>query len=285
MEVIRDRATLLDWLAGKSPQLAVALATRTALRFLPLVATDKSDLASANVVLPTFRAVAAAWLAGMTGVLAEDLGDAASCADAAAAATSEPKAAFAADSAAAAARVALASSASDGAGAAKAAFNARVAFDLGAAAGATSAVGPKEMIWAPIDHDVDLIENGYSPRKLLQAPLWSGEPYDEILIEWRKLNKNLRDLQENWEVWLDWYSDRLSIPFQRPLIEPLEVDRVVKLNEKDWQEGPSHINSIILELEFLHRKPDDSPEIIEGSIRLTYQTPTWHQDDRQASAY
>ncbi|MEJ8475461.1 hypothetical protein [Roseibium algae] len=61
---------------------------------------------------------------------------------------------------------------------------------------------------------------------------------------WRDMRQSLEALDQDWDVWTDWYDDRLQ---GRPANPDLEVARVT-LPEDLWQQGPEVVNARIREL-------------------------------------
>ena len=86
---------------------------------------------------------------------------------------------------------------------------------------------------------------------------------------------------QSWQVWTDWYDDILrgaDHPDSRPLIEELEVARVL-IPDDDWDKGPAHVNALIAELEAEYRAkaPAQRPAIIEvavGEDRRLHRVPS-----------
>lgn len=64
----------------------------------------------------------------------------------------------------------------------------------------------------------------------------------------------------NWNVWIDWYNDRLNgADRSRPIIEKLEIARVL-IPDEDWAQGPAHLNLLIQRLEDQYRRVDPDLE-------------------------
>lgn len=286
---IRDSDSLEAWLEGQPREVAVIVAARAALRVLPLVVSegegDRGDKRAA--LLRYCRAVAAAWVAGtwpahaftvrsaasdaaFASDAASDAAFAADSADAASAAASDAAAdaAFAADAAAADAATAAADAASAAADAAfaaaaasRAAFASGAVFD-GAAAGASRAAGTfgGDAIYDRINDDAKFIESGRNVFELGVAPLWRGDIPGLIRQRWDGFRNALpKDVYVHWNVWIDWYEDRLrGSAGSRPVIEELEIARVL-IPGKEWEQGAAHVNALIKLLEDEHRRvdPDD----------------------------
>ena len=67
-------------------------------------------------------------------------------------------------------------------------------------------------------------------------PAWAGRRWTEFKEE---LPEN-----EEWQVWTDWYEQRLV---GRPASEMLEFERV-RIPNDEWKRGPAHVNAIIAKL-------------------------------------
>jgi hypothetical protein len=55
----------------------------------------------------------------------------------------------------------------------------------------------------------------------------------------------LYEADAGWEVWIDWYNERLN---GSPTDADLEIDRVLKVDEETWKSDPKTINSRIKEI-------------------------------------
>ena len=81
---------------------------------------------------------------------------------------------------------------------------------------------------------------------------------NRISAKWAELKDVLLPFDQNWQVWMDWYEDRLrgtDHPNSRPLIEALELERVL-IADEDWEQGPQHVNAMIAALEAKYRPID-----------------------------
>jgi hypothetical protein len=110
---------------------------------------------------------------------------------------------------------------------------------------------------AAIEADIALMEAG-NPQEsnlgaadgsfktsLLSKPLWSGETPREIRCSWQSLRNYLRDLDEGFEIWIDWYEKRLQgEPFN------LEAEhKRAQLSEERLSKSPAEINAYLLKAE------------------------------------
>lgn len=100
---------------------------------------------------------------------------------------------------------------------------------------------------------------------------------------WIELKRTLGSLDEGWEVWTDWYDDILRGADHldsRPLIEELEVARVL-IPDADWEKGPAHINALIAALEAKYRGGVPAPDEIEPQDSTAAQ---FRESDRRIDA-
>ncbi len=73
---------------------------------------------------------------------------------------------------------------------------------------------------------------------------------------WTLLKSDLIGLGENWDVWTDWYEERLN---GIPSIEPLEPARA-SIAETDWLQGPVFVNGKIRQqIDEIEKEIFDSP--------------------------
>lgn len=103
----------------------------------------------------------------------------------------------------------------------------------------------------------------------------------------------LLSLDQDWQVWTDWYEDRLrgaNHPGSRPIIEELEIERV-KLVDEHFHKGPKVVNAMLAELEARYRNPPlevppQRPAIIEveyGEDGRLHRKPSHPSDARDAA--
>ena len=261
MPQISSRKELEAWLNSQSREAAVTIAARAALRVLPLVRSaykKRPGRIKNTIILPLFRAMPTAWAAGAWPARAVEL----RAADAADAAYAARAAYAAADAAYAAAGAAYAAAGA----AADAAYAARAAADAAdAAAGAAGAAGAAydaaydaayAAIWNAISTDTDQILAGMDLAQLAQSSLWPGSMPDWARTNWDELKSSLLALNEDWDVWTDWYEARLR---GDPPIEALEIARVL-ISEDLWDQGAAVVNAHIKNLIREH-----SPEPVHAS--------------------
>jgi hypothetical protein len=246
------RKELQDWLESLPPEqgrwVAVAIAARTALRVVPLVATDvprgndeDSKLRFQNLAFAVFFANAVAWAVAQYPTQRNEL-EAYRYAARADATTAGPA------SAAAIAAYAAADAAID---------NMARADDYSyAVASATDAADAASDIWAAVSRDANFIASGETAHTLASQPLWpNGVP--EWAEEYWKLLQEALPREDKWQVWIDWYNRRLV-----GLADPEEIELLfATVPYKERDKGRAAANRWIGErLEELQRKDSSPPE-------------------------
>jgi hypothetical protein len=227
-----------------------------ALRVLPALADAMVDRegrrenSSATVALPVLRALAVAWLAGIypnEGARLQRAAAFASRDSFYAAFHAKFAASAAADAAGGAADAAVASSstaASFGTSLAAAA-NAAVSFTAEVDVAASAAASRASSCGA-VAADAATLERGVAPRVLGFRPLWQeGQIPPWTADGWSRLKSALVDEDKHWEVWTDWYQDRLD--GKAPEFEEVELARGM-LGEEFWEGGPERVNRELLRI-------------------------------------
>ncbi len=153
--------------------------------------------------------------------------------DAARTARSARAAAYAADAVAASVGVGVAKSVNSAA-----AYAARVARSARGAADTTAYT-----VDAAAKADWKKLKDGSAPSHLLQTSLWlqRGVP-GWASRAWRKMKRDLLELDQGWVVWTRWYEDVLS---GKPFVEALEFDCRLAIHEETWEQGPAILNAEI----------------------------------------
>ena len=73
--------------------------------------------------------------------------------------------------------------------------------------------------------DAQFVEKGSSVKDLAIQPLWNGDSMEnhfplQLKQKWQILKQHLIALNQDWDVWIDWYEARLD---GKPLIEEIEI--------------------------------------------------------------
>ena len=290
MTVTENVEQFVEWLKGQ-PDVCAVFVTRMSLRVLPLVVSepDERKKSGANIVMPVFRALAAAWTVSARTVSAWP----ARAAEAQDAADAAGKAAYAAGSAEAGAQNADAEVVAFAAGyAADVAANAVGPPDAGPlVTRITEVTGLTTTFRTALQNDIarfvdtrqavsppallSLVGDGgarQAAASLARTPLWQGGMPPTLAASWNKLKARLIEADEGWDVWIDWYEARLH-GHPEPN-EALEVARVL-IPDTDWERGPAYVNRVIAELMERHAPkspvppslPDPLPSPVSFEIR------------------
>lgn len=262
MVKISDSNGLEARLAGRPREVAVAIAARAALRMLPHIA-DYVEQAPADLAVPLalsmFRAVAVAQVSSTSLTRGAQVRR-----PARSAANAVHSARAAAVGGPVLIRAPTAQAAIAAANAAAAAARATRAAALAAAAALdTARAAADAAVRRTIHADISVLDTGGTAPGLKRLPLWADGAPAAFRRNWADLKQTLLSLGDNWQVWTDWYDDILrgaDHPDSRPLIEELELARVL-IPDADWEKGPNHVNALIVFLEMEHRRPPDPDEI------------------------
>lgn len=212
------------WLRRQPRGVAVALAARAALRVLPLLKAAKASRGfRSNIVLPVFRAAAVSWAAANYPARERELAGAAS------AATFAPFTGAASTTASAAVETAAFAPFFD-------------VFDPAAFTAPVFAAAGTSAFQRAISADAELVDDGAAPSAIASLPLWpnEGQPV-ELQSFWEKLKRGLLEAGEDWNVWTDWYEDRL----QGRVREESHELSYVQIKNALWDQGAAVVNAEI----------------------------------------
>ena len=245
---IDDRESLEIWLKDQSREVAVLIAARAALRVAPLAVRTQPGLLQglgtavqlSNLTGAIFRASASARAAAKYRDRANELRRAAFATGAAAAAAAALTTDDAYDrpdetddTAASAANAAFAAAAAD-------AFAATdVAVTRAAAAAYFAAVANSAAIWSAVQTNVENIQ-ARGAGATADLPLWTNGGPAWANAEWIAL-KTALPKDEDWEVWIDWYEERLR---GGSLDEDYELV-FATVPQEEWDKGPAAANAWI----------------------------------------
>ena len=259
------RGEMEHWLISQPREAATAIAARAVLRVLPLIAVDQfptQSLALSNLVLACCRAAGVSWTTVQFSIRDARFRTAANAAASAAgnaAADADAANAVVAAAAANAANVAAVAADADGDGGAIADAAGAVGAAFVAAAAANGAAANANI--NAVAADADAINAAgdrafFFASEQAGASLWpiNGFPRS-IEGAWLRLKTVLLAADEGWDVWIDWYEDRLA---GRPANPDLERARFT-LPEELWQQGPKAVNAEIRRLIEERRADRDPP--------------------------
>jgi hypothetical protein len=91
---------------------------------------------------------------------------------------------------------------------------------------------------AAIQWDAAAKASGKFVPDILGRKLWPGSRPPWIAELWKKLKQDLFAVQEDWEVWTDWYETRLQ---GKAYYEESEMARL-RVAEENWEQGPRIVN-------------------------------------------
>jgi hypothetical protein len=225
----------ISWFEAQPAQFSIVISARAALRSIPMIKLGSSRGSTRkNIVLRAFRAVAAAWATGAFPGQIEQLRRAAR----------DATSGLGDLSAALPIRAAVysaATAASVGVESSKPASTA-VSYAL-------DAVGSRgreafQDTWTAIATDAQLLDRNTNTASIAHSKLWPGRNPDWADDNWQELKSALHGANEGWEVWTEWYEDRLMATVPD---EVVELGRVT-IPEKVWGRGPKVANAKIKEI-------------------------------------
>jgi hypothetical protein len=222
-----DHVQLDAWLKDQPREVGLLMGGRAALRALPVMASDiinsKNEEDFSEAVLKVFRALATAWC---MGAYSHHKGFRFAAASAGAASAAEAVRDVSATAAASSAGYAVAVRPGDA---------------VRAAAFAIHDNTPT--FWAQLSNDARRMARGDAISVIAGSPLWDEGAPLQTLEPWRQLADYLMSADGSWNVWIDWYNDRLV---GRARGEDQEMIFAMVPPEK-WDEGPTAVNTWITE--------------------------------------
>ena len=151
---------------------------------------------------------------------------------------------------------------------------ARAAAYAAAAADASAEVailpGPSDTatFWSAVSDDATRVEEGVAASDIAGSPLWQRQRFhyqffgpddirdhfnrspvaelvneqpDQLQSSWQELKAALLAAKQDWDVWTDWYDDRLD---GRVRNEEREL-AYVRIDDALWKQGPAIVNAEI----------------------------------------
>jgi hypothetical protein len=241
---IKSRDDLKRWLDGRSVAEARVIASRAALRVLPLISGIDLFLYDRrrNVAISTssvFRASSLAWVASKYPRQTNDLSrvKARTVADYALWASvlpedidpSELAAIFDPTNAALAAAAAV-----------RTAYYADAANSSANTANYAATGAIEEKVWQSVSADALALSEGLAPELQANRPLWPGGVPLHVSAEWQKLIQSLPP-NEDWDIWTAWYERRLT-----GRLYPESYELVfARVPDEAWKKGPAAANAWI----------------------------------------
>jgi hypothetical protein len=248
-----DIEAVRQWLAKQSDDVAVAFAARAALRVLPATTFSSwpgtGRKTTRETVLRVFRALATAWAVAAFPSHRRELNDAARAALSGLGDIKAPPPIRAA---------VYASAAASG----EERATSRASIVIGYALEAAGSLGREafELFLQALATDASLFDQRFSAVTLAHSQLWPRQNPNWVLTSWGELRFALLDADETWEVWINWYEERLA---GATINQDVEIARVL-IDEEVWKHGPrvtnAYIRALIEEREILEKALADDPE-------------------------
>jgi hypothetical protein len=284
-----DWRALSQWFREQPSGVLITIATRAALRALPLAAIRQDMEPNAflsGLVLPLFRGALASWAVAnhSTQVLAlQQFATAtANAIDSASLIAQNAVASRVANSAHNAVVVAAnaynhaANDLSAYTGTAQtSALTVVLTADAFAEAGSYPVIANADAL-AAAQADIETIELGETfeqrigiARALARAPLWPKETPAVATEAWLRIRSILSSAEDDWDVWINWYEDRLA--GQPPVDAILDIARAMLPTEL-WEQGPKVLNAEFKRLAEAARELQNTPpDPLDEKIALLMQ--------------
>ena len=243
------------WLNTQPREASMAIAVRAALRVVPLLGRglEEDPLEwPTTITLPSLRALASVGTAVVAPIRVADLqikvavdaleGNSEAVFSAASAVSASVKEAV--DAVATAVETAHEyTTARANAGSVAATHAATESAAAFAASDSSSAAYAIATVDDATKTDWDRLMDGMQPADLLLQPLWpENEVPDWATAAWGAMKHDLLALNQDWQVWTEWYEDVLT---GKPFIEDLEIDCRLAIPQAIWEQGPAVLNAEI----------------------------------------
>ncbi len=240
---IKNSDDLREWLKGKPREYSVVIASRVALRVLPLVRQEFdagiSIEQSAGLIIATLRANLLSWAVSKNYTNNNSENNAYNAYLALFSATTSGKTialtiAYAARIASKGYDAYLLTSHIVG-------FRADISK-------ITSNPDTVSVVSQSLIAEVNLLEQGKLPDELIKEPLWYDADRGNLVKEWQELKKNLLSLNQDWDVWIGWYEAILvgrnwaGLPDEA--VERLAIN-IADQTDEWWQQEPALVNADI----------------------------------------
>jgi len=107
-----------------------------------------------------------------------------------------------------------------------------------------------------IDSGANLDERAKTGIALAHSPLWHADMPAEMSGAWSEFKKNLLAGDDAWQVWVNWYEDRLA--GRQSFGEAFDL-AVATLPDELWEKGAEAVSARIKELIAEHTPPEPIP--------------------------
>jgi len=142
-----------------------------------------------------------------------------------------------------------------------------------AAAAAIAAVTNGAASYAAYCQDKNWVEDrpaGTPITDLTHQPLWPNTDMPpDLETQWQDLKTNLLGLDQDWDVWTNWYEDRLA---GKPLNKALELAIINLDPDEYWKKGAGVTNARIRELVAEH-SVKSGPDMILKAVMDALEGP------------
>jgi len=270
---ITSRKEFADWLKIKPRAWAEVLAVRSALRVLPSIVAEREtekfwQRNERNLGLAVFRACHLVWLKPSVPSIKKEC--------IVAAANDAFKAAFLGNVFTENIGYATACAAAN-----TATYAATLATDVDANTYAAYVEANTDTgSWEALSNDCKFLMVREKAVDLAYRPLWSGEKGIEVRMNhWTRLKKTLHGQAQDWQVWIEWYEDRVQ---GRPFNQGLE-EAIANFDPDFWKKGPAVVNARIVELRAEFLTPLQQPEFGPGDTR-NFTDNDWQSLDQKLAA-
>jgi hypothetical protein len=99
-------------------------------------------------------------------------------------------------------------------------------------------------LWTAVSIDATRVDEGATASVIADSPLWPERQPDRLPFLWQELKAALLAAKQDWDVWTDWYDDRLD---GRARNEERDL-AYVRIEEALWAQGPAIVNAEIKKL-------------------------------------
>jgi hypothetical protein len=249
------------WLETQPHEVSLAIAARAALRVLPLVEyalLRRAERFRSNVVLPCFRATVIPWVGAKYPTRDAQL-HAGNPADGARAARTTLLGTAAGNTVVNAASSAAAAYSTSTRNAALEAISA-ITHSASASSGYfTHIINAANFDAAAIDNGKTDEQRRQLAARISDRPLWPDRVPTTIASAWNLLKKQLLAANEDWEVWIEWYEDRLR--GRASIDSDIDLAYIAPRNQQ-WKDGPKVVNAEVRRMiDVAHKKhplPDEN---------------------------